>query len=230
MSHPLCSFIYELQVPVAVEASYALVLTEDDWNASMTDSVVVPIYRLPEAKPSLILVALEGELHANCTRVQSMPHEFLGSAVGVCEGEPWVRTRMGVRRFLDIDRRFDKRPAAAPAAPRTDWWPRQNDIHFANNSSIGPDDKLYGVVSDDDWNSLLETTYVAAVRLTSKAKAQRLRWEVPVTGGWVVTGDIYSVSYTRFEHKSPPGKYPSQLSDEESSQIAAKQRVALSLS
>ncbi|MBA3332149.1 MAG: hypothetical protein H0T39_14985 [Actinobacteria bacterium] len=230
MSHPLCSYIYELQVPGGAQASHALVLTEDDWNVSMADSVVVPIYRSPESKPSLVFVALDDELRANCTRVQSLPHEFLGKTVRICSGEPWIRTRVGVRRFLDIDRRFETRPAPAPAAPRTDWWPRQNGIHFANNTSIGPDDKLYGVISDDDWNSLPETTYAAAVRLTSKTKSQRRRWEVPVAGGWVVTGDLYSVSYGRFEHKPPPSRYPSRLSDEESSQVAAKQKIALTLS
>ncbi len=225
---PRCGYVYELLVPGA-EASHALILTEDDWNATMSDSVAVPIYTSPDVRPSLVLVALNHELRANCTRVQSFPHEFLGRSIGVCDGEPWVRTRIGVRRFLDIDRRFEKKPSLAPSAPRTDWWPMQNDIHFASDPFIGPNDKLYGVISDNDWNALPETTYAAAVRLTSKTKQQRLRWEVPVTGGWVVTGDIYSMTYKRFEQKPPSSKYPSSLSDDESSQIASRQKGALTL-
>jgi hypothetical protein len=210
-------------------ATHALVITEDDWNEAMTDSVVVPIYKAPDTHPSDMSVALNDSLRANCTRVQSMPHNFLGDSVGVCTGEPWARTRIGVRRFLDIDRRIAKTPVPQPQNARPDWWPRQNNIHFAIDPSIGPHDKLYGVMSDNDWNALPATAHAAAVRLTSKTKAQRLRWEVPVTGGWVVTGDIYSISYSRFEQKPPPSKYPAALNDDESCNIAIKQKMALTL-
>jgi mRNA-degrading endonuclease toxin of MazEF toxin-antitoxin module len=228
VTRPLCGSVYELLVPGA-QATRALVLTEDEWNTTMNDSVVVPIYSLPDTVPSLFFVALDNELRANCTRVQSMPHEFLGESTGVCSGDSWVRTRIGIRRFLDIDRRVQKKPSLPPTSPGHDWWPVQNEIHFGSDPPIGSDDKLYAIISDDDWNSLPATTHAAAVRLTSKTKRQRLRWEVPVTGGCVVTGDIYSISYTRLEQTLPSRKYPSRLSDEESSLIAARQKTVLTL-
>jgi len=229
LSHPLCGFIYELQIPGA-QATHVLVLTEDIWNTRMADSVVVPVYHLPDATPSVFLVEVGSKLKANCTRVQSMSHQFIASAVARCPDDPWVRVRIGVRKFLDIDRRIAKTPAKPPVSPRADWWPRQNDIHFARNAAISPNDKLYGVISDDDWNSLAGAPNVAAVRLTSKTKANRLRWEVPVTCGFVVTGDIYSIALGDFEQKPPPSNYPARLTEDESAAVAKKQKAALTLS
>jgi mRNA-degrading endonuclease toxin of MazEF toxin-antitoxin module len=229
LSYPLCGLVYELQLAGA-QATHALVITEDVWNVQRGDSVVVPLYPLPHVSPSLFLVALDNTLKANCTRVQSMSHEFLGNPVARVGGEPWNRVRIGIRKFLDIDRRISKTPVPPPANPRTDWWPRQNDVHFARNPEIQATDKLYGVISDDDWNSLTTTPNVAAVRLTSKTKPNRLRWEVSVTGGFVVTGDIYSIALADFEQKPPPKKYPARLSADEAAAIAKKQKSALTLS
>ena len=228
MTYPRCGSIHDLNIPNA-QASHVLVLTEDDWNARMGDSVVVPLYSWPEARPSPFLVAVDERLRAHCTRVQSMAHEFIGGRTGKCREEAWIRTRIGVRRFLDIDRRIAQAPADRPANPRTDWWPEQNAIHFARNARISSQDKLYAVISDNDWNSFARTANVAAVRLTSKTKPQRRRWEVPVSGGLVVTGDIYSVPLADFEQKPPAAKYPSRLGDDESSAVAFKQKTALSL-
>lgn len=105
---------------------------------------------------------------------------------------------------------------------------RRNDIRLARNPAIGANDKLYGVIGDDDWNSLAGAPNVAAVRLTSKTKANRLRSEVPVTGGFVVTGDIYSVARSDFEQKAPPSN-PARLTDDESAEVAKKQKAALTL-
>lgn len=230
MSHPLCGFIYELQIPGA-EATHVLVLTEDIWNARMLDSVVVPLYHLPDASASLFLVEVGSKLKANCTRVQSMSHQLIGTAaVARCPEDAWLRVRIGVRKFLDIDRRIAKMPAKPPVSPRADWWPRQNEIHFARNPAISSNDKLYGVISDDDWNSRAGAQNVAAVRLTSKTKANRLRWEVPVSGGFVIAGDVYSVAVGDFEQTPPPSKYPARLTDDETAAVATKQKAALTLS
>jgi mRNA-degrading endonuclease toxin of MazEF toxin-antitoxin module len=229
LSQPLCGFIYELEIPGAA-ASHVLVLTEDLWNARMGDSVVVPLYDLPDATPSVFLVEVGTKLKANCTRVQSMSHDFIGSAVGRCPNEAWVRARIGVRKFLDIERRIAMTQAQPLVSPRSDWWPRQNHIHFARNAQINPTDKLYAVISDNDWNSLAGTPNVASVRLTRKTKPQRLRWEVPVGDGFVVTGDIYSVALGDFEQQPPPKKYPSQITEDESAEIAIRQKLALTLS
>jgi len=194
----------------------------------MRDSVVVPIYDL-ESNDSAMTIALSKTHTAICTRVQSMPHEFIGDPVERCPDEALRRIKEGVSRFLAIEQRRTKSPPATAESPRSDWWPRQNDIHFASNAAIGPDDKLYAAIADNDWNSLASTTYTAAVRLTSKTKPRRSRWEIPVTGGWVVTGDLYSIAYRRFEQSPPRGSYPLVLCGNESALVAGRQRTTLSL-
>jgi len=227
LSHPWSGWLYESAIPRA-QASHLLVLTEDDWNAQMSDSVVVPLYG-EAVTPSKVAVPVDDGLTALCTRVQSVPHDFIGRAVRRCREEPWVRVRIGVRAYLDIDRRISKAPTLTPVAAREDWWPRQRAIRFAENPHIGPHDKLYAVISDDDWNSAPAARYAAAVRLTSRTKDRRLRWEVPVAGSWVVTGDLYSISYARFQQAPPRGDYPKQMTVDESAEVATRQRATLSL-
>lgn len=228
MSKPLCGEIYELTVPGA-SATHALVLTEDLWNAQMGDSVVVPLYGPSDANTSLLFVAVDDELRADCTRVQSMAHEFIGDWAAPCADEPWTRVRIGVRTFLDIDRRIHQTPQPPVPVRRGDWWPRQNTIHFARNPAIQTTDKLYASVSDDDWNVQPEAATVAAVRLTSKSKSQRLRWEVPVGNGYVVAGDIYSVRIADFDRSVPRKPYPTRMTDDESAAVAEKQKSILTL-
>lgn len=194
----------------------------------MRDSVIVPVYDLEVAESNLAVLIADGGA-AFCTRVQSMPHKFIGRPLGACPPEAWDKVQAGVRSFLSIEPRRTKTAPVTPKASRSDWWPRQNDIHFASDKSIGPDDKLYAIIADDDWNALPETRYTAAVRLTSRTKPQRGRWEIPVAGSWVVTGDLYSISYPRFERAAPRGAYPKQVSLRESAQIAGRQRTTLSL-
>jgi mRNA-degrading endonuclease toxin of MazEF toxin-antitoxin module len=227
LSGPRCGSVHELHVPGA-EATHAVVITEDAWNERMGDSVVVPLYQWPHAAPSLVLVDVHG-LRANCTRVQSMAHDFIGVRASSCPPEAWTRIRLGVRVFLDLDRRISQGPTREPTSPRTGWWPRQDDVHFARNPAAPTQDKLYAAISDDDWNSHHASTHVAAVRLTSRTKPQRRRWEVPVQGGYVVSGDVYAVPLGHFEQTAPRAPYPTSLTGAESAAIATRQKVTLSL-
>jgi mRNA-degrading endonuclease toxin of MazEF toxin-antitoxin module len=219
--------MHQAAVPGA-QARLFVILTEDLWNEQMRDSVIVPVYDLV-AGESAMSVALPDAQTAICTRVQSMPHEFIGPAVKRCPTEPLRRIQQGVSQFLAIEQRRTKTETPPPDSPRDGWWPRQNDIHFASNAAIGPEDKLYAVIADDDWNSLPSSSYTAAVRLTSKTKPQRMRWEIPVAGGWIVTGDLYSIAYSRFEQSHPRDPYPKSLTTVESSRIAGRQRTTLGL-
>lgn len=230
MSGPRAGWLYENKVEGAV-SEQLLVLSENDWNDAMRDSVVVPVMRLTDVAPNLLRVALEDThgLYAQCTLVQSIVHEDIGAPVRVCPEATWIRTRLGVRRFLDIDRRRTEGAKPTASAERTDWWPRQDDVHFATLPGL-PQHKLMAAVSDDDWNSTAGVRHCAAVRLTSRGpKAKRARWEVPVSGGFVVAGDLYAVPYTAMRMQAPPAKYPRQLSADESSRIALRQQTTLEL-
>jgi mRNA-degrading endonuclease toxin of MazEF toxin-antitoxin module len=228
VTRPRCGWLHRARIPGAA-ASHLAILTEDVWNDAMRDAVVVPVYPRAHPRDTLLTVALGDDLEADCTRVQSMPHEFVGEPIAPLDGQPWVRLRVNVRRFLDVDARAGRQPARHVRPTHAAWWPRQNDVHFASNPRIGPQSKLYAPVSSDAWNSAAGASYCPCVRLTSKTKQRRLRWEVPVSGGCVVTGDLYAVAFHRFEQAPPPAKYPARLTADESAQIAGRQKRALSL-
>ena len=85
-------------------------------------------------------------------------------------------------------------------------------------------------VSDDDWNATVGVRHCAAVRLTSRGpNAKRMRWEVPVSGGFVVAGDLYALPYAAMQRQAPSARYPQRLSPDESSRIALRQQITLSL-
>lgn len=229
MSAPLCGSLYEARIPGA-QAAQLLVLTEDAWNERVRDSVVVPVFATEDPRVNLFRVEMAAGLVADCTRVQSIPHKFFGRRVGTCPEEPWTRARIGVRKHLDIDARIAGRRRMSVRTTRTDWWPRQREIFFATRPDT-PGDKLHGVISDDAWNSRPAATYCTTVRLTSRGpKEWRRRWEVPVPGGWVVSGDLYLTAYGSMDRTPPDlARYPTELSDEESAEIARRQRTTFML-
>ena len=53
---------------------------------------------------------------------------------------------------------------------------------------------------------------------------------MPVGGGFVVAGDLYSVAVADFEQRPPRSGYPDSLGDDESAAVAVRQRATLSLS
>lgn len=227
MSRARFGWRYTSALPNAKATEY-IVLTEDAWNGVMGDAVIVPVFALDHQPTNLFSVLIDDGLVANCTRPTNLNTAFLGEAVGPCADEPLTRVRIGVRRYLDIDRRERKKTVEA-SNPRRSWWPHQGHFHFAANPEIGADDKLYASVADDDWNSREGSTYTAAVRLTSKSKPFRQRWEVAVAGSFVVSGDLYTISHSRFEQKSPSAKYPQVMTADELADLATVQKRALSL-
>lgn len=49
-------------------------------------------------------------------------------------------------------------------------------------------------------------------------------------GGWVVSGDLYLTAYGSMDQTPPdPARYPTELSDEESAEIARRQRTTFTL-
>lgn len=227
---PRCGGIYRTAPsrPGRPDLRGFVVLSENDWNDTMQDSVVVPIYGWKVATASALVVNVGDSLWADCTKVISFTHEGLGEGTTMCPEDPWVRIRLGVRRFLDIDRRITKGSKPAISTVRTAWWPRQDDVHLGRTSAI-PERKLYAALSDDDWNSQPTADRAAFTKLASKTEEFRKRWEVPVSGGWVVCGDIYQLLYTELDPSTPPDNYPSRLTDGEAAALAKKQKTTLTL-
>ncbi|HEV7493727.1 MAG TPA: hypothetical protein VGO10_08100 [Baekduia sp.] len=231
MSGPRAGWLYENKVNGAA-AEQLLVLSENDWNDTMRDSIVVPVMRLTGVAPNALRISVDETpgLYAQCTLVQSIAHDGIGAPLRVCPEEAWIRTRLGVRRFLDIDRRRTSAAKPSPSPERTEWWPRQDDVHIATLPGI-PQQKVVSAISDDDWNSTASVRHCAAARLTSRGpKANRVRWEVPVSGGFVVAGDLSALPYAAINRQAPAAKkYPQRFSADESSRIALRQQTALSL-
>lgn len=223
---PICGDYYRSGVPGGV-AEALLVLSEDPWNERVDDVVAVPIFR-SEAVPTRLRPELTPGLIADCTLARNVNQEYLAERIGTCPDEPWTRIRMGVRIHLDIDHRIKKTPKPASQINRTEWWPHQDEVRFAEYEDI-PQEKMFGVVTNDQWNSRESTTYCSAVRLTSKSKKWRERWEVEVDGGWVVSSDLFVVRYVLMDQAPPEPPRPDHLGLDQSAEISSKQKKVLTL-
>lgn len=227
MSAPVWGHIYDFILPGA-RAEAALVVSEDDWNVRTRDAVIVPVYRQPGTASGNVRVALDDELVADCTRVQNVAHESLGEDRGICERKVLTQIRLGVRVYLDIGQLLNEAGPRQPINPRSEWWPRQGQVRYAELSSL-PQSKMFCLLSDDDWNSRPTTIYSAAVRLTSKARKWRSSWEVEVPGGSVVAGHLYSLLHQDIAPRPPKSPRPAELTAVKLREIAERLVVLLKL-
>jgi len=69
LSSPRCGWLRAATTRTATPLERFLVISEDDWNDAMGDSVAVPVYRYEDAHESRFLVAVAKDLWADCTRV-----------------------------------------------------------------------------------------------------------------------------------------------------------------
>lgn len=228
MSAPRCGWRYASVLPGG-SAEEFLVLTEDEWNDVMRDSVAVPVFREEPVRTSAVRVQVDEGLVADCTRVSSVAHRFIGRPLRRCALEALTRVRAGVRLFLDIDRRVKRATAPPPDGWREDWWPRQGDLHLGADRAGAPADALYASVASNDWTSTPGASHTAAVRLKGGTRPACVPWEVPVAGGLAVSGDLYLVSYEDLERDPPPGRYPRRIDADELAALARAQKTALSL-
>ena len=174
-----------------------LVLSEDAWNAYTNDCVIVPFFRDPEARESVLRPRLDGELIANCTAVTSVAQEDLGDDLGDCPAAVVRAVAAGVRSYFDIDGLLDPPRLHRRVAGPGHWWPRQAEVQQALR--IAPTPKWVAIVSEDASNAAL--THAAAVRLTSQdtTKPWRQRWEVPLRQGYAIAGDLHLIPHGSFE-------------------------------
>lgn len=227
MSTPLWGHLYDFILPGA-RAESAIVVSEDDWNARTRDAVVVPVYREPGTTSGNVRVELDGGLVADCTRVQNVARESLGKDRGVCERRALTRIRIGVRIYLDIEQLLMQSGPRQPISPRSQWWPRQGQVSYAEVPGLSQN-KMFCLISDDDWNSRPATAYSAAVRLTSKGRERRSKWEVGVPGGSAVAGHLYSLLHEDIDPSSPTSPRPAKLMPEKLRDIAERLIVLLKL-
>ncbi len=227
MSSPAWGHVYDF-VLAGARAEAAVVLSEDDWNVRTRDAVIVPVYREPGTASGNVRVELDDQLVADCTRVQNVLHESLGEDRGVCERKALTRIRIGVRVYLDIAQLLNEAGPRQPINPRSEWWPRQGQVRYAELANLSQN-KMYCLLSDDDWNSRPTTIYSAGVRLTSKGRKWRSKWEVEVPGGSVVAGHLYSLLHEDIDPQPPRSPRPAKLTPDKLREIAERLVVSLKL-
>jgi hypothetical protein len=218
--------VYQSGVPGG-RAQLLLALSEQDWNDVIPDGIAVPIFDRGEGQqPSLMLVAMGETLFADCTKVQTVLDEFWGAPVGPCPTATLQHVEVGVRAFLTLDELKAGRPAAPAGTGAADWWPTQGLVRYVE-PPINGQRKMHGVISEDAWNVISPSW--TTLRLTSHSKGWRSRWRVPVTGGFVVSGDLFATPRGGMDSKPPRAPRPSRLVPAELSAIAERLERTLAL-
>jgi hypothetical protein len=66
----------------------------------------------------------------------------------------------------------------------------------------GQQREIFAVISSDDWN--VQARHATVVWLTSWDKRFRRPWQVPVSGGYAVCGDVLMRAYSSFDKRTQP--------------------------
>lgn len=202
--------IYALDPELGAQASAGLVLSEDDWNHVMRDSVIVPLYDDVPKEPTALRPEVAG-LFADCTRVGGIEQDVLVEDRGEAAPEQLQAVVDGVRLYLDLENLQNpsglRRP---PSVGRTDWWPRRGEVLYGHR--FGEQREIYGVITDDEWN--VRGDYATCAFITSKFKTWRDRWQVPVRGGYAITGDIEPFAYVELDQRNRPPTIKALTRDE----------------
>lgn len=196
---PLRGRVYGLDPADGAEAQAAVVLSEDDWNAAMNDSVVVPLYERTPPEENALRPTV-GKLVADCTRVGGLEHELLLDDRGLAPPDELEAVVAGVRLYLDIETLLHPpRLNRPPTAGRPDWWPRRGEVYYGHRFQAQRE--LYGVITDDEWN--VRNDYATCAYITSGFKRWRERWQIPLsTGGYAITGDIEPFLYVELDNSN----------------------------
>lgn len=224
---PKRGWLYQSANP-RTRAEAFLVLSEDDWNAIFPDVVAVPVWQIADASPNDLRVAIGPKRFCECTRVSSIgTGALLGPAVGSAAPGVMTAVEAGVRAYLCIPQLLARGPCTPASGPRTasSWWPGQGEVRYTSPPIAGKH-KLHSPLTEDAWNEV--APHWTTVRLTSvTGKKKRKRWEVPVTGGCVVSGDLFLTPRGAMDAKPPKPPRPNQLTTTELAEVA--QRLAATL-
>ena len=217
-------FLYQLAVDggdpdfVAPAAKHVLVLSENRWNETMKSSVIVPLYPRTEDESehaAQLQVPVDDNSYADCTLLQSLDDDDLGNVVEACEQEALDAVVRGARTYLGIEALLARRIMRPPARGRSTFWPRQRDVYWGRRSENQRE--RYLIAAEDEFNIRSDRT--AALFLTSRSKKWRSCWQVPVHGGFVISGDIDQFAYVELEEQNRPK--PSQFTRDEMAEVAA---------
>ena len=195
---PKRGWVYRLSEGFIARA--VLVVSEDDWNNCLSDSVIVPLY--PDApEDHLQLRPSVGDLWADCTRIGGVGHEDLVEEIYQANDNELKTIGQGIRLYLSLDTlQNPPRLRRPPSIGRSDWWPHRAEVFYGKR--FGAQREIYGVITDDEWN--IRGDYATCIFLTSVYKRWRERWQIPISGGYAITGDLEPFRYTELDNRSRP--------------------------
>ena len=202
----------------------AVVVSEDAWNEWAKSPIVVPLAAELSANALRPQVGQIGV--ADCTRPITVSQTRLGEVRGHLSTGESTAVTTALASMLNIARLITGTAPPPPAPPTPEWYPRFGSIYF-DTLPVGGHEKMFAIVSDDRWNAT--QPFVIGLRLTSKRKELRQRWEVPLTGGPAIVGDIQLIPTARLEQTPPRPPRPDQCTPAQRAAIGRGLQMVLNL-
>ncbi len=202
----------------------AVVVSEDAWNEWARSPIVVPLdasLRANALRPSIGAIGV-----ADCTRPITVSQTRLGTVHGQLSTEESTAVTAALFSMLNVAHLINGTVAPQPARAPAGWYPRFGSIYFGT-LPIGGQEKMFAIVSDDRWNAT--QPFVIGLRLTSKRKELRQRWEVPLSGGPAIVGDIQLIPTARLEQTPPRPPRPVHCTPSQRAAIGHGLQMVLNL-
>ena len=205
-------------------ATGAVVVSKDAWNEWARSPIVVPLdasLRANALRPSL------GEIGvADCTRPITVSQNRLSTVRGRLSAEESTAVTAALVSMLNVAHLINGTVPPQPARPPAGWYPRFGSI-YVDTLPVGGQEKMFAIVSDDRWNATQR--FVIGLRLTSKRKELRQGWEVPLTGGPAIVGDIHLIPTARLEQTPPRPPRPAHCTPGQRAAIGRGLQLVLNL-
>jgi hypothetical protein len=155
-------------------------------------------------------------LVADCTRPITVNEARLGAVHRSLMAEESAAVTAALASMLNVDHLINGTAPPQPAAPMAGWYPRFTHIHF-DSLAIAGLQKMFAILSDDLWNATEQ--FVIGLRLTSQSTPPRARWEVSLSGGTVIVGDIHLLPTAGLNQTPPRPPRPTRCAPAECAAI-----------
>lgn len=205
-------------------ATQAVVVSEDLWNRWARSPIIVPLATGLGA--NLLRPAIGHGLVADCTRPITVNAARLGAVRGSLSAEESAAVTAALASMLNVDHLITGTAPPQPTQAVSGWYPRFADVHL-DTLEIAGQQTMFAILSDDLWNAT--ERFVIGLRLTSQSKPPRVRWEVPLSGGPVVVGDIHLLPTTRLSQTPPRPPCPTRCTPAQCAAIGRGLKVVLHL-
>jgi mRNA-degrading endonuclease toxin of MazEF toxin-antitoxin module len=192
-----------VEAPLGPTVQEAVVISEDPWNQWARSPIIVPL--LSGVRANALRPTIGQSTIADCTRPLTVTASRLGAVLGSLSTEESAAVRSALASMLNVDHLLQGTTPPQPAAPPSVWYPHFAHIYF-DTLEIDGEQKMFAILSDDLWN--VTERFVIGLRLTSRSKPARARWEVPLSGGPIIIGDLHLIPTSRLNQTPPRPPHP----------------------